>query len=741
MRLLFVFRHRKSVEPFVGVVERALERGHTVRVLVQEADEKVPTLFEPHRDLSFASFALGRGDEWRDAAPLLRSARDYLQYLGPAYRGARKLRNRAFERLLFQLGIPLDAAPPDASEAALVVPDDAVAALHRFGALVERSIPSDALHEQSLNEFRPDVVLASPLVHFGSAQADFVKAARALGIPVGMLLFSWDNLSTKGALHVEPDRLFVWNDRQQREALELHGFPPERTRVTGAARFDRFFALRPMLTREAFCAPFDLDPSKPILLYLCSSRLVSEREPAFIRQWRNTLRRSPHPELRDATLIVRPHPDLPVKEKKWLGEERNGQWDGLDIVYRARRMFGDAATLLLSSASQPAAVLHECLYHSRAAVGLNTSAEIEAAIVGRPVFTILADESHADGQQSTLHFRYLASDEGGWVTISPTLEDHERQLAATLAAPPRTARIQELVGRFVRPGGWDVPASHVLVSAIEEEFQARPSATVREVRSARRTEPVPVTRQSAPPVSRRLPSGEEVQVVALEYDGPDVWVAVSNADETARAHVARRSPAIVRWLPQVASPGRPFFVLGSESGHVALMAARAFGATAFAFEPDIPSLSRLWTNALLNGCEGNLVPMPVAIGSKRALQEQRSAAAAPAAERYPGRRRIWREHPGSVRMVMQPCLAMPLDSAIKTWALPAPSTLYLGPGADIDEILAGAAHALENSVTSVIIEGSDTVPLALLTAAGFTVKERAEQPEPALRNAVWLARG
>ena len=741
MRLLFVFRHRKSVEPFTGVVARALERGHTVRVLVQEADEKVPTLFEPHRELSFASFALGRGDEWRDAAPLLRSARDYLQYLGPAYRGARKLRNRAFERLLFQLGVSLDAAAPDGSEAALVIPEDGVAALHDFGALVEQSMPSDALHEQVLNEFRPDVVLASPLVHFGSAQADFVKAARALGIPVGMLLFSWDNLSTKGALHVEPDRLFVWNERQRREAFELHGFPPERTRVTGAARFDRFFALRPMLTREAFCAPLDLDPSKPILLYLCSSRLVSEREPAFIRQWRNTLRRSPHPELREATLIVRPHPDLAVKDKKWLGEERNGQWQGSDIVYRARRMFGDPGTILLSSASQPAAVLHECLYHSRAAIGLNTSAEIEAAIVGRPVFTILADESHADGQQSTLHFRYLASDEGGWVTISPTLEDHERQLAAALAAPPQTERIQELAGRFVRPSGWDVPASHVLVSAVEEEFQPRASAPARDARAAARlADAVSMTRSSAPPVSRRLPSGEEVQVVALEYDGPDIWVAVANADESARTQVGSRTPWTLRWLPHVATAGRPLFMIGAEGGHVALIAARAYGATVFAFEPDIPSLSRLWTNALLNGCEGNLVPVPMAIGSKRALQEQRSAAAAPAAERYPGRRRIWREHPGSVRMVMQPCLALPLDSVIKTWTLPAPSALYLGPGADLEEILPGAAHALQTSVTAVIIEGSDMAPLAALTSAGFTVKERAEQPEPALRHALWLVR-
>ena len=49
-----------------------------------------------------------------------------------------------------------------------------------------------------------------------------------------MLLFSWDNLSTKGALHVAPDRMFVWNARQVREAEELHGYPSSQVTVVGA---------------------------------------------------------------------------------------------------------------------------------------------------------------------------------------------------------------------------------------------------------------------------------------------------------------------------------------------------------------------------------------------------------------------------------------------------------------------------------------------------------------------------
>jgi hypothetical protein len=66
------------------------------------------------------------------------------------------------------------------------------------------------------------VVLVTPLVELGSDQPDWIKSARALGIPVGFPVFSWDNLTTKGVLHVQPDRLFVWNDIQRREAIEYH---------------------------------------------------------------------------------------------------------------------------------------------------------------------------------------------------------------------------------------------------------------------------------------------------------------------------------------------------------------------------------------------------------------------------------------------------------------------------------------------------------------------------------------
>ena len=161
---------------------------------------------------------------------------------------------------------------------------------------------------------RPDAVLVTPGVHFGSAQADFIKSARAAGIAVGMLVFSWDNLSTKGALHVPPDLMFVWNERQRTEAAALHGFPPERVVVVGAPRFDEFFELRPVLPRRRFHGPLALESDAPTLLYLCSSRFVARHEISFVRRWLAAVRASSDPVLRRCNVIVRSHPDIPFLE-------------------------------------------------------------------------------------------------------------------------------------------------------------------------------------------------------------------------------------------------------------------------------------------------------------------------------------------------------------------------------------------------------------------------------------------
>ena len=253
---------------------------------------------------------------------------------------------------------------------------------------------------------KPDVLLVSPLVHFGPAQSDVVASASRLGIPAWMLLYSWDNLSTKGTLHRWPDWMFVWNEQQRNEAEALHGFDPERVTVVGAPRFDTFFSLRAAMGREQFHDPLGLDPTRPTLLYVCSSRFVSEGELPFIRRWLGELRGSASETLRTCNVLVRPHPDIALLPDDFRMPRH--RWPAAPIlIARTARPFDEERAMVLQTDLTTPQGLYESIVHSNAVVGLNTTAELEAGIVGRPVFTIVADDGAVDGQSSTIHFHYL----------------------------------------------------------------------------------------------------------------------------------------------------------------------------------------------------------------------------------------------------------------------------------------------------------------------------------------------
>jgi hypothetical protein len=116
--------------------------------------------------------------------------------------------------------------------------------------------------------------------------------------------------------------------------------------------------------------------------------------------------------------------------------------------------------------------LYDQVFAADAVVGLNTSAEIEAAIVGRPVLTVKAGEL-APGQEGSVHFRYLLAEEGGFVRTAETLDEHVAQLAEALEHDPLAAERQRFLASFVRPRGLDRPAGPLLADEIEALGQRR----------------------------------------------------------------------------------------------------------------------------------------------------------------------------------------------------------------------------------------------------------------------------
>jgi hypothetical protein len=117
----------------------------------------------------------------------------------------------------------------------------------------------------------------------------------------------------------------------------------------------------------------------------------------------------------------------------------------------------------------------DSLYHADAVIGLNTSAMIEGAILGKPVLTILTPEFYGN-QEGTIHFRYLTKGQPPLLHVDHSLADHAVRLEQVMSGrnpdPDRSARF---VRHFVRPCGLDVRATDRAVDAIETTTAAVPT--------------------------------------------------------------------------------------------------------------------------------------------------------------------------------------------------------------------------------------------------------------------------
>jgi hypothetical protein len=464
LRVLFFMRNLRG---YFRVFEPALRQlgadGMRVHVVCDDKpsraeEEWVTALQRECPGVTFGAVPDRRGSRWDGLARSLRIAADYLRFLRPEFAATPDLQQRAGARaprmIVWLMHLPGLRRPRT------------LAFVTRLVTRLEAAIPSSPVVEAFIRAFDPHVVLISPLLSMGSRQPDYLKSARSLGIPTMLAVASWDNLSSKSMIRSVPDLITVWNDTQRREAIDLHGIPAERIAVTGAQNFDPWFEWAPT-ARSRFLARVGLPPDRPFILYTCSSLFdapISEAQ--FVGEWVRALRSSPDAAVRDVAVLIRPHP------------KRSHEWDtaalaGVDGVV----LWPRTGTMPVDAEAK--ADYFDSLYHSAAVVGLNTSAMLEAGIVGRTVHTVLSRE-FAGSQGGTLHFHYLTDVEGGLLRVAATLDEHVQQLAEALAGVTWGAeQRRRFLQAFIRPFGLDVPASPRFSAAVTTlAGQQRPQPVV-----------------------------------------------------------------------------------------------------------------------------------------------------------------------------------------------------------------------------------------------------------------------
>jgi hypothetical protein len=469
MKILFAMSSPEYLRFYDTTIVELAARGHEVVLAAGGMDDRKPVRFDAlgaANGVRVAGLVPSRGDIWPAFARWVRGTMDWARYLHPRLASAATLRAR-----MKRQGLPLLFQWADRIRS---VRETRLRTLMRTLAACERAIPVAQTLLDFLDTHRPDLVLVSPLVEAASEQVDLVRAARARGIRTAAMIASWDNLTNKGDLRVAPDRVVVWNEAQKREAVELHRVRPENVVVTGSQVFDRWFGRAPSRERGEFCAMVGLPVAKPFVLFVGSSVFISRVEVPFVRRWIEALRASSDPAVRDIAVLIRPHP---YNGAQWADADVRGL---ADVAVWPRGKHNPVDELNRSD-------FFDSMHHSVGVVGVNTSAMIEAAIVGRPVFSILTPE-FSGSQEGTLHFHHLLPENGGFLRVAGDLDEHVTQLGAVLRHPDAARNeLASFVRSFVRPHGTDRACAPMVVDAIEQLGRAPAPRAAGDTVSARVT--------------------------------------------------------------------------------------------------------------------------------------------------------------------------------------------------------------------------------------------------------------
>jgi hypothetical protein len=290
-----------------------------------------------------------------------------------------------------------------------------------------------------------DLVLAIPYIYPSQIETEYIKAARKLKIQTIAMVASWDNLTSKGAFQIIPDKVFTWNEALNRECIELHGIRESKLLKCGTPLFDYLFDMKPTVSRECFLGKIEVSASEKYILYLCSSSPIAGDETDFILELADEMANDA--KTSKLKLVVRPHP---INIGIWSGQSRPNM-----IIYP---WGGDRPDVQSSQENY-----FHSMYYASAIIGINTSATLEAAIVNRPCLSIVTPRFKIG--QERAHFKYLSG--GGFMEMASSMDELIEIINSCASGNDRLRENRiKFVKDFLRPNGVEKPSAEESVNRI-----------------------------------------------------------------------------------------------------------------------------------------------------------------------------------------------------------------------------------------------------------------------------------
>ena len=252
------------------------------------------------------------------------------------------------------------------------------------------------------------------------------------------------------------------------------------------------------------------------------------------------------------------------------------------------------------------------------------------------------------------------------------------------------------------------------------------------------------------PATALLDLKNEINVIErMDYARGDVLLGVdSRIEYETRLHSCKKEPDTVEWIETFLRPGDVLFDVGANVGAYSLVAAKFFGGgvRVYAFEPAFLNYTQLCKNVCLNGCQGSVVPLPVALSDKTALGIFNYHNLTPGGALHTLGAAVDHKGEAFVPAFTQHIIGYRLDDLLGQFHLPVPTHIKI----DVDgielEVLEGARGTLSHpSLRSVIVEleageGERRIT-ELLTSKGFELHSKHGRWTPGMLNCIFSRKG
>lgn len=232
-----------------------------------------------------------------------------------------------------------------------------------------------------LRALRCDIVVATSLNLRFSQQNFVVAAANRMNIPTFYPVLTWDNLSTKSFLTIQPRKIFCWDEGQRDWLTKNHFFPNENIEICGPIYFEKWFdAISQRKSAR------NLARKNVKVLYLGSSLNIIGPEEVLLMQLCACAREAERITGSRFEVIFKSHPAKQISlpeyfrayehDKFGLPQTNEEEEDHLHLFEKSHLVFG-----------------------------VNTTAMIEASLVNRHVFALIQGKKAR--QMSVHHFEKM----------------------------------------------------------------------------------------------------------------------------------------------------------------------------------------------------------------------------------------------------------------------------------------------------------------------------------------------